>query len=85
MEAKAVSSSKPSKQRSARLRGSGDEQVVYTDKTLEFAKFTHHLSLLEKLLLYKEGRRMFPVTIKKTNGELLHIRSMYMYVRITTH
>ncbi|XP_064387617.1 protein broad-minded-like isoform X2 [Halichondria panicea] len=66
MGAKAVSSSKPSKQRSARLRGLGDEQV-YTDKTLEFAKFTHHLSLLEKLLLYKEGRRMFPVTIKKTN------------------
>ena len=65
-----MSSSKPSKQRSARLRGLGDEQV-YTDKTLEFAKFTHHLSLLEKLLLYKEGRRMFPVTIKKTNGEVL--------------
>ncbi|KAL3052190.1 hypothetical protein OYC64_004859 [Pagothenia borchgrevinki] len=41
------------------------QRSVYTGKELEYAFFVHSLCVLGKLLIYTNGRKLFPITVKK--------------------
>ena len=74
-----VMSTKPApstkyKQGSARLKHSAEgTECVYNEKTLDYAHFVHCVSVLERLLLYREGREMFPVTLRDGKSQSLFI------------
>ncbi|KAF3850182.1 hypothetical protein F7725_019901, partial [Dissostichus mawsoni] len=46
-------------------RSSRNPRSVYTGKELEYAFFVHSLCVLGKLLIYTNGRKLFPITVKK--------------------
>jgi hypothetical protein len=46
----------------------------YNEKMLQYAHFVHSLSMLERLLLYKRGRDLFPVKIPGRKGRWSLIR-----------
>ncbi|KAM4632881.1 protein broad-minded [Polymixia lowei] len=41
------------------------QRSVYTGKELEYAFFVHSLSVLGKLLIYTDGRKLFPIKVRK--------------------
>lgn len=41
---------------------------LYSGLELEYALFVHSLCLLGKVLLYKKGRELFPIKVKKRKG-----------------
>lgn len=43
----------------------------YSGQQLEYALFVHSLCLLGKVLLYKNGRRLFPIKVRKRKGTTL--------------
>lgn len=47
---------------------SGDEMGYYNEKLLQYAHFIHCLGLLERLLLNKKGRDLFPVKVPDRKG-----------------
>lgn len=60
------------------------QKSVYSEKELEYALFVHSLSILGKLLIYTNGRRLFPVKVQKYKDpvsltELLVILINIMY------
>uniref|UniRef100_A0A8C6UUP5 Protein broad-minded n=1 Tax=Neogobius melanostomus TaxID=47308 RepID=A0A8C6UUP5_9GOBI len=60
------------------------QKSVYSEKELEYALFVHSLSLLGKLLIYTNGRKLFPVKAQKYKDpvsltELLVILINIMY------
>ncbi|KAL7389046.1 hypothetical protein ABVT39_025382 [Epinephelus coioides] len=51
---------------SAEQQNTGSVQrSVYTGKELEYAFFVHSLCVLGKLLIYTNGRKLFPIRVKK--------------------
>ncbi|XP_010795029.1 inverted formin-2-like [Notothenia coriiceps] len=44
------------------------QRSVYTGKEIEYAFFVHSLCVLGKLLIYTNGRKLFPITVKKRKG-----------------
>ena len=46
----------------------GEFEMVYRLVELDTLVFTHCMSMLERLLLYKSGRQLFPVQLDGTNG-----------------
>lgn len=61
-----------------------DKNNVYSEKELEYALFVHSLSILGKLLIYTNGRKLFPVKVQKYKDpvsltELLVILINIMY------
>ncbi|KAM8725656.1 protein broad-minded isoform 4-T4 [Acanthopagrus schlegelii] len=51
---------------SAEVQNSGSAQrSVYTGKELEYAFFVHSLCVLGKLLIYANGRKLFPIKVRK--------------------
>ncbi|KAK5852652.1 hypothetical protein PBY51_006503 [Eleginops maclovinus] len=42
-----------------------EQRSVYTGKELKYAFFVHSLCVLGKLLIYTNGRKLFPITLKK--------------------
>ncbi|XP_028296414.1 protein broad-minded isoform X2 [Gouania willdenowi] len=42
-----------------------EQRGVYSGRELEYAHFVHSLSLLGKVIVYKHGRKLFPVRVKK--------------------
>ena len=47
---------------------SSAEMGYYNEKMLQYAHFVHSLSMLERLLLNKRGRDLFPVKIPGRKG-----------------
>ncbi len=66
MSAKPVRPVKPVKPSRGLVMG---EQWVYSERCLEYARFIHCYSVMESLLLYKEGRALFPLTLSGATGE----------------
>lgn len=72
-------------QQSAEQQNTGSVQrSVYTSKELEYALFVHSLSVLGMLLIYTNGRKVFPVKVQKYKDpvsltELLVILINIMY------
>uniref|UniRef100_UPI0037E99F39 protein broad-minded n=1 Tax=Semicossyphus pulcher TaxID=241346 RepID=UPI0037E99F39 len=46
------------------------QRSVYTGKELEYAFFVHSLCVLGKLLIYTNGRKLFPIKVKKRKDPL---------------
>ncbi|XP_041660694.1 protein broad-minded [Cheilinus undulatus] len=62
------------------------QRSVYTGKELEYAFFVHSLCVLGKLLIYTNGRKLFPIRVKKhkelvslTDLVVLLINIMYQH------
>ncbi|XP_034555968.1 protein broad-minded isoform X2 [Notolabrus celidotus] len=62
------------------------QRSVYTAKELEYAFFVHSLCVLGKLLIYTNGRKLFPIRVKKhkdpvtlTDLVVLLINIMYQH------
>nr|XP_033504941.1 protein broad-minded isoform X2 [Epinephelus lanceolatus] len=56
---------------SAEQQNTGSVQrSVYTGKELEYAFFVHSLCVLGKLLIYTNGRKLFPIRVKKHKDSL---------------
>ncbi|XP_048841118.1 protein broad-minded [Brienomyrus brachyistius] len=60
------------------------QRTLYTARELEYAHFAHSLSVLGRLLMYAQGRRLFPIKVKKRKEPLslmdlivILIRTMY--------
>lgn len=47
----------------------GDEMGYYNEKLLQYSHFIHCLGMLERLLLNKKGRDLFPVKIPDRKGK----------------
>uniref|UniRef100_A0A8C5DMF2 Protein broad-minded n=1 Tax=Gouania willdenowi TaxID=441366 RepID=A0A8C5DMF2_GOUWI len=50
------------------LLSESEQRGVYSGRELEYAHFVHSLSLLGKVIVYKHGRKLFPVRVKKHKG-----------------
>lgn len=46
------------------------QRSVYTGQELEYAFFVHSLCILGKLLIYTNGRKLFPVRVRKCKGKI---------------
>ncbi|KAM8846117.1 protein broad-minded [Synchiropus picturatus] len=62
-------------QASGAVAGSVVQRSVYTTAELDYARFVHSLCVLGKLLLYKNGRKLFPIQMK-TRQEPLSLTSL---------
>ncbi|KAK7940122.1 hypothetical protein WMY93_003448 [Mugilogobius chulae] len=68
------------------------QRSVYTGTELEYALFVHSLSLLGMLLIYTNGRKLFPVKVHKykdpislTELLVILINIMYQHPRASSH
>lgn len=48
------------------------QRSVYTGKELEYAFFVHSLCVLGKVLIYTNGRQLFPIKVRKRKGTVLN-------------
>lgn len=48
------------------------QRSVYTGKELDYAVFVHSLCVLGKLLIYTNGRKIFPIKVRKRKGTRLY-------------
>lgn len=54
------------------LNVSGSAQRgLYAAKELEYALFIHSLCVLGKVIIYKSGRELFPIKVRKRKGTTL--------------
>lgn len=53
----------------------------YTGKELQYIRVVHSLSLLGRLLIYKQGRKLFPVQLKNRKGEIRFHNIAYCLIR----
>ena len=51
----------------------GEFELVYKPVELDVLVFAHLMSFLERLLLYKGGRQLFPVQLGDKNGMIQKI------------
>uniref|UniRef100_A0A3Q3WXC1 Protein broad-minded n=1 Tax=Mola mola TaxID=94237 RepID=A0A3Q3WXC1_MOLML len=47
------------------------QRSVYTARELEYAFFVHSLCVLGKVLIYANGRKLFPIKLRKRKGTIL--------------
>uniref|UniRef100_A0A668AQ63 Protein broad-minded n=1 Tax=Myripristis murdjan TaxID=586833 RepID=A0A668AQ63_9TELE len=47
------------------------QRSVYTAKELEYAYFVHSLCILGKLLIYTNGRKLFPIKVRQCKGAVV--------------
>lgn len=48
------------------------QRSVYSGKELDYAFFVHSLCVLGKLLIYTNGRKLFPIKVRKRKGTTSH-------------
>lgn len=49
------------------------QRRVYSRKELDYAFFVHSLCVLGKLLIYTNGRKLFPIKLRKHKGVTLDL------------
>lgn len=45
------------------------QRSCYSAKELEYAHFVHSLCVLGRLLMYTNGRKLFPIKVRKRRGQ----------------
>ena len=50
-------------------KSSSSRRMTYTGPEVEFAAVAHCLVMLGRILCYKQGQALFPVTLRDRNGE----------------
>ncbi|XP_076021448.1 protein broad-minded [Genypterus blacodes] len=58
------------------------QRTAYTAKELEYALFVHSLCVLGKLLIYTNGRKLFPIQVRKRKDPLSLIDLVVILIKI---
>ena len=56
-----------------------EEGDYYNEKMLQYVHFVHCVSMLERLLLHKKGRELFPVELPGRNGGSVELGQQLQY------
>ena len=51
------------------VAGSQQQRYTYTGDELEYFYFVHAINIVGRILMYKQGLKLFPVKIKGYEGE----------------
>ncbi|XP_061479706.1 protein broad-minded isoform X2 [Rhineura floridana] len=61
---------------------SNKQKNCYTEKELQYIYFVHSLSLLGRLLIYKQGRKLFPIQLKNKKDLMSLTDLVIMFTRL---
>nr|XP_028579121.1 protein broad-minded [Podarcis muralis] len=67
---------------SSTLHNGNKQKNFYTGKELQYIYFVHSLSLLGRLLIYKQGRRLFPIQLKNRKDLMSLTDLVVMFTRL---
>ena len=56
-----------------------EEGDYYNEKMLQYVHFVHCVSMLERLLLHKKGRELFPVELPGRNGGSVELGQQLLF------
>ncbi|XP_072853453.2 protein broad-minded isoform X2 [Pogona vitticeps] len=64
------------------LHNGNEQKNLYTGKDLQYICFVHSLSLLGRLLIYKQGRKLFPILLKNKKDLMSLTDLVIMFTRL---
>ncbi|XP_053139677.1 protein broad-minded isoform X2 [Hemicordylus capensis] len=66
----------------SKSHNSNKQKHFYTGRELQYIYFVHSLSLLGRLLIYKQGRRLFPIQLKNKKDLMSLTDLVLMFTRL---
>ncbi|XP_054832856.1 LOW QUALITY PROTEIN: protein broad-minded [Eublepharis macularius] len=66
----------------SKSHSSNKQKNFYTGKELQYIHFVHSLSLLGRLLIYKQGRKLFPIQLKNRKDLMSVTDLVVMFIRL---